>query len=133
VRFLDGLPEEKADHCYAPGKWSIKEVVGHLIDSERIMTYRALRFARGDETPLPGYEENDYAENANFDKLSLKVITDELRAVRLSSLYLFRSFDDEMWIRKGKASGFDFSVRTIPYQVVGHEIHHMKIIRERYL
>ncbi len=133
VQFLEGLSEEKADHRYAPGKWSIKQVVGHLIDSERIMTYRALRFARGDETSLPGYEENDYADNANFDKLSLKVITEELRAVRQSSLYLFRSFDDEMWLRKGKASGFDFSVRTFPYQVAGHEIHHMKIIRERYL
>ncbi len=133
VEFLNGLGEEKANYRYAPGKWSIKQVVGHLIDSERIMTYRALRFARGDETSLPGYEENDYADRANCDELTLEVLTEELQAVRKSSLYLFRSFNGEMWLRKGKASGFDFSVRTFPYQVVGHEIHHLRIIRERYL
>ncbi len=133
VEFLNGLGEEKANYRYAPGKWSIKQVVGHLIDSERIITYRALRLARGDETSLPGYEENNYADRANCDELTLKVLTEELHAVRKSSLYLFKSFDDKMWLRKGKASGFDFSVRTFPYQVVGHEIHHLRIIRERYL
>lgn len=133
VELLNRVGEEKANCRYAPGKWKIKQVVGHLIDSERIFSYRALRFARRDLTPLPGYEENDYVDNANFEKLSLKVLSEELQAVRRSSLYLFRSFDEETWLRKGRASGFDFTVRSIPYQIAGHEIHHVGLIRERYL
>ncbi len=133
VDLFSGLSEEKADYRYAPGKWSIKQVVGHMTDSERIMSYRALRFARGDGTALPGYDENVYVDEANFEKQTLAALAEELRALRMATLALFRSFDDDMWLRKGKASGFDFTVRALAYQIAGHEIHHVGIIRERYL
>ena len=133
VDLFSGLSEEKADYRYAPGKWSIKQVVGHMTDSERIMSYRALRFARGDVTALPGYDENVYVDEANFEKQTLAALAEELRALRMATLALFRSFDDDMWLRKGKASGFDFTVRALAYQIAGHEIHHVGIIRERYL
>jgi hypothetical protein len=133
VGLLSSLSEKKADHRYAPGKWSIKQVVGHMIDSERIMSYRALRFARGDGTALPGYDENVYVDEANFENQSLRALTAEFRALRMATLALFRSFDDEMWLKRGTASGFDFTVRALAYQIAGHEIHHVGIIRERYL
>ncbi len=133
VGLLSDLSEEKADYRYAPEKWSIKQVVGHMTDSERIMSYRALRFARGDGTALPGYDENVYVDEANFEAQTLTALTEEFRALRMATLRLFRSFDDDMWLRKGNASGFDFTVRALAYQIAGHEIHHVGIIRERYL
>lgn len=133
VDLLNSLTEEKAKYCYAPGKWSIKQVVGHMTDSERIMSYRALRFARGDGTSLPGYDENVYVDEANFETQTLAALTEEFHALRMATLALFRSFDDDMWLRKGSASGFDFSVRALAYQIAGHEIHHVGIIKERYL
>jgi hypothetical protein len=133
VDLLNSLSEEKADYCYAPGKWSIKQVVGHMIDSERIMSYRALRFARSDGTALPGYDENAYVDDANFETQTLAALTEEYRALRMATLALFRSFDDGMWLKSGNASGFDFTVRALAFQIAGHEIHHVGIIKERYL
>ncbi len=133
VEMLSGIGEEKAGYRYAPDKWSIKQVIGHISDSERIMSYRALRFARIDQTALPSYDENAFVENANFDERQLSDLIDELRKVRLASLALFSSFDDEMPLRRGTASGFVFTVRALMFQIAGHEIHHKKIIRERYL
>jgi uncharacterized damage-inducible protein DinB len=133
VRLLSDLDEEKASYRYAPGKWSIKQVVGHMTDSERIFSYRALRFAREDPMPLPGYEENEYVDRANFDSRSLKVLLEEFRAVRVATLALFRSFDNDIWLRQGTASGCEFSVRALAYQMAGHEIHHVGVIKERYL
>ncbi len=130
---LDRLGEEKAGYRYGPDKWSVKQVIGHLVDSERIMSYRALRFARGDKTALPSYDENAFVERANFDGQLISALAEELRAVRTASLALFRSFDEEMFLKGGTASGFDFSVRALVYQIAGHEIHHKKILRERYL
>jgi hypothetical protein len=130
---LSGISEEMAGYRYGPGKWSIKQVVGHVADSERIFGYRALRFARRDHTALPGYDENAFVDDANFDTRTLLAIADEFQAVRMSTLALFRSFEDAMWIREGTASGCSFSVRALGYQIAGHELHHVQILRERYL
>jgi len=133
IALLRGIDEEKEEYRYASGKWNIKQVTGHVIDSERIFGYRALRFARRDGTSLPGYDENEFVAKANFETRTLQDLTEEFRAVRLSTLTLFRSFDDAMWLLRGTASGFPFSVRALAYQIAGHEIHHVLILKERYL
>jgi len=133
VSLLRSIGEHKAAYRYAPGKWSIKQVVGHLSDSERVFSYRALRFARGDTTPLPGYEENLYADIGNSDIQALEALAHEFHAIRQSTMALFRSFDDDTWLRKGTASDVDFTVRALAYQIAGHEIHHVGILQERYL
>lgn len=133
VGFLASIGDDKAAYRYAPDKWSIKQVVGHMNDSERVFSYRALRFARGDTTPLPGYEENDYADMANFDAHTLDGLAKELYYIRQSTIALFKSFDGDTWLKKGTASEVDFTVRAIAYQIAGHEIHHVGILRERYL
>ena len=129
---LRGLSDTDALKRYAPGKWSIKEIVGHLADTERIMAYRALRIARGDETPLPGFDENAYVPPAKFDARPLSDLVAELRTTRAATLALFRSFDDDAWRRRGTASGKPISVRAIGYMIPGHERHHMEILRTRY-
>lgn len=130
---LRGIPEERGDFRYAEGKWSIKELVGHLADSDRIFGYRALRFARNDQTPLPGFEQDDYVSNGRFGERRLSDLVEELEYVRKANLSLFRSLDDEAWTRRGDANGSMISVRAIVYIVAGHERHHMRILRERYL
>ncbi len=132
-RFLLGIGEEKAKYRYAPDKWSIKQVAGHLSDIERLFQYRAVAFARNDRTPLPSIDQDDYLSGANFDDRALEDIAEEYRLVRTSGLALFRSFDDEISLRTGTASGFTFTVRSIPYILAGHEIHHVGVIKERYL
>ena len=133
TNLLNGLGEEAAAFRYAPDKWSVKEVVGHIIDVERIFAHRALRFARNDKTPLPEFDQEDYIKYANFDERSLIDIADEYRSVRESTLYLFYSFTDEFYGREGTASGFKFTVRAIPFIIAGHEGHHMKVLRQQYL
>jgi uncharacterized damage-inducible protein DinB len=133
LALLSGITEEQADSSYAPGKWSIKELIGHLIDSERIFAYRALRFARADQTPLPGYEQDDYVASARFGARRLSDMAEELSYTRKSNLYLFRSLDEEAWQRTGEANGQPVSVRAIAYIIAGHEAHHMGILRTRYL
>jgi hypothetical protein len=130
---LNGLGEEAAAFRYAPDKWSVKEVVGHIIDVERIFAHRALRFARNDKTPLPEFDQEAYIKYANFDERTLIDIADEYRSVRESTLYMFYSFTDEFYEREGTASGFKFTVRAIPFIIAGHEVHHIKIIRQKYL
>jgi len=130
---LKSLPPGKADFRYAPGKWSIKEVVGHIVDTERVFAYRALCFSRNDKTPLPSFEQNDYVANANFDQRTLEDITEEFSLVRQANIILFSSFDEEVEGRKGIASGVEFTVRAIPYIIAGHELHHRGILEERYL
>jgi len=127
-----GLSETDALKRYAPGKWSVKEIVGHLADTERIMAYRALRIARGDETPLPGFDENAYVPPAKFDARPLSDLVAELRTTRAATLALFRSFDDDAWRRRGTASGKPVSVRAIGYMIPGHERHHEEILKTRY-
>ena len=129
---LHGVSQTEAMYRYARGKWSVKEVVGHLADVERIMAYRALRIARGDTTPLPSFDENAYVPVAKFDTRSLADLVGELRTARASTLALFRTFDAEAWKRRGTASGKPVSVRALAFMIPGHERHHLEILRTRY-
>ncbi len=130
---LSNLPPERADYAYEPGKWTIKEVMGHLIDTERVFAYRALHFARKDPAPMPSLEQDDWAGASNASTRSLEDLLEDFAAVRKSNIALFKSFSDETWMRRGTASGFEFTVRTFPYIIVGHEIHHRLLLQERYL
>jgi uncharacterized damage-inducible protein DinB len=132
-RVLAELPEARGDHRYAEGKWSIKQVVGHVSDAERIFTYRALRVARGDRTPLASFDENAYAETAGSDRRTLSALAAELKAVREATLALFNSLPEDAWTRTGTASEKSVSVRALAYITAGHAQHHLKILRERYL
>ena len=130
---LGSLSPDKADHRYASGKWSLKEVVGHIIDIEWIFSFRALSFARGFTTPLPGIDPKEIAAGGNFDDQSLSDMLKRFQYVRSANIALFETFDETILGRTGMASGYRFSVRSIPYIIAGHERHHLKIIRERYL
>ncbi|HEX8775332.1 MAG TPA: DinB family protein [Pyrinomonadaceae bacterium] len=130
---LGGVSEAQSGHRYAPDKWSVKELVGHLIDSERIFSYRALRFARNDKTPLSGYEQDGYIANASFDAYPLSELATEFEHVRRSTLFLFRHLDKEAWERRGTANDSEVSVRALAHIIAGHELHHMEILRTRYL
>ncbi len=131
-RLLRTLPEARALQRYAPGKWSVKEVIGHLCDNERVFAYRALRFARGDETPLANFDENLYVETGGFDRRPLTDLLDELRVIRSATLALFRTFDQEALSRSGIARGLRTSVRAMVWVTVGHMRHHFAVLRERY-
>lgn len=126
------LTEAQAMHRYAKGKWSVKEVVGHLADAERVFAYRALCIGRGDKTPLPGFEENDYVANANTDRRPLWQIVEELRVLRAATLSLFNGFDAAAAARVGNANGNPVSVRALAWIIAGHELHHLGVLRERY-
>lgn len=128
-----GIPEELGEFRYAQGKWSIKEVLNHMMDAERIFAYRALRFSRNDKTPLPGFEENDYAPLANAHSRSIGRLCDEMERLRLTTIDLFASFSPEMLRREGLANNNKLSVFVLGYVIAGHETHHRKIIVERYL
>ncbi|HNU60198.1 MAG TPA: DinB family protein [Aquaticitalea sp.] len=130
---LLGLPADKHEYQYAVGKWTIKEMVQHLIDSERIFAYRALRIARNDQTPLPGFDQNEYVPPSKANSRNFDGLIEEYRAVRLSTVNLFDSFDAEMLVRVGTASNYPVSVRALGYIIMGHENHHCNIISERYL
>ena len=133
AELLRSLPADKHDHRYAAGKWSIKEVIGHIIDGERVFSYRALRFARGDETPLPGFDENEYAANANSAARTLEDLTSELEHLRLSTVRLFGGLDETGFTRRGVANNDPISVRALAFIIAGHETHHLDLIRTRYL
>ena len=133
LAILGALPEAKGDHRYEPDKWSVKEVLGHLIDGERIFSYRALRFARRDETPLPGFEQDDYVPAASFGRRTLRSLLDEFRAVREATVHLYQHFDEEALSRSGIASETRMSVRALAWVIAGHERHHLGVLRERYL
>jgi hypothetical protein len=129
---LAPLTQERALYRYAPGKWTVKEVVGHLTDVERIMSYRALRIARGDATPLPAFDENTYVPAGGFDRRPLAHLLGELRTVRAASLDLFRSFDAAAWVRRGTVSEHPMSVRALACIIPGHERHTVEVLRTRY-
>lgn len=133
VDFFKSVPTEKLDYRYQPEKWSIKDVLLHLIDCERIFQYRALRISRNDKTPLSGFEENNYAVEANATNRSLESLLDEYKSVRNATITLFNSFSNEDFLKIGNASENDISVRAIGYIILGHELHHINIIKERYL
>jgi hypothetical protein len=133
VRLLKSVPPDRADFRYAPGKWSLREVVGHLADTERIMAYRALRIARGDETPLSPFDENTYVPTSGHALRSMGSLIEELQSVRRATLTLFGSFTQEAWLRGGTASGKRVTVRALGCVIAGHELHHREIITSRYL
>ncbi len=130
---LGGLPPAVATYRYAPGKWSVNEMVGHVIDAERIFAGRALRFARADATPLPAFEQDDYVRNASFDSYPLADLAAEMESVRRSTIFLFRHLSEEAWMRRGIASNAEITVRALAYIIAGHELHHREILRARYL
>jgi hypothetical protein len=132
LSLLRSIPESQAGFRYAPDKWSIKELVGHLIDSERIFAYRALRFARNDRTPVPGYEQDDYIREGAFDDCALSALAAEFESVRHASLFLFKHLHEEAWTRRGTANDSEVSVRALAYIIAGHELHHREILRDRY-
>jgi hypothetical protein len=131
--FLNGISADKASFAYAEGKWTIKELVGHIIDTERIMVYRALRVGRNDKTPLPGFEENDYVSNAHFCDRTLQSLAEEFAVLRKANMYLLRSFTEEEIQRRGVSNGTDISVRALIFILAGHLNHHRTIIEQRYL
>ncbi len=133
LSLIRGLSEGQGDLRYAPGKWSVKELIGHVIDTERIFAYRALRFARNDATPLSGFDENSFVANAGFGSRSLTDLTEEFESTRKSNLYLFKNLDGDSWLRRGPANNNEISARALAYIIAGHELHHMGILRSRYL
>lgn len=133
VALLRAVSEQKSQHRYAPGKWTIREVLGHVNDAERVFTYRALSFARGDETPLPSFDEGPWAAASNADSRGMAELIEDFEAVRAATLTLFRGFGEDQFARSGIASGNRVTVRALAYIVAGHERHHVRILRERYL
>lgn len=133
IRFVQNIPMDKFDYRYAEGKWTIKDIIQHVIDTERIFAYRALRISRNDITPLPGFEENDYVENSKANERGIQDLLAEFSAVRYSTLFLFKSFSEEQLKRMGTASGTAISVRAIGFIIIGHQKHHQHIFQERYL
>jgi hypothetical protein len=131
-RLLTGRSERDGNFRYAPGKWTIKEVLGHVTDAERIFTYRALRIARGDETPLSSFEQDDYVKNGGFAARTLADLAEEFDAARSASISLFRSFDEAAWGRRGVASQKPVTVRALGFITAGHQIHHRMILEESY-
>ena len=130
---LSGRTEADGDIRYAPGKWSVKEVLGHINDTERIMSYRALRIARGDQTPIEGFEQDDYVRNGPFNKRPLSEFIEDYIAVRRATLTLFRNLDEPAWARRGVANKNEITVRALAYVIAGHELHHRKMLEEKYL
>lgn len=132
VDLMKSITEAQGDFRYAEGKWSIKEVLAHIIDAERIFAYRALRFARNDKTELPGFDENTYAAQSDAATRKLYKILEEFNNLRTSTIDLFQSFDEEMLQRSGQANGQEMTVHAIGFVIVGHETHHRGVIQERY-
>jgi uncharacterized damage-inducible protein DinB len=132
IGLLRQQPPEMADYAYAEGKWTVKEVVGHLCDTERIFAYRLLRFGRGDETPLAGFDENTYVPAGRFSERTLESLLEEFAAVRQASIALIAGLPDEAWSRSGIANDAAMSVRAAAYVIAGHQLHHHAILLERY-
>jgi uncharacterized damage-inducible protein DinB len=133
IALLSGVSDDKAEQAYGAGKWTLKEAVLHMSDAERVFSYRILRISRGDMTPLPGFEQNDWVPHSCANSRALTNLVMEFAAVRASTLALVDSLSPEAWARKGTASGHSISVRALAYIAAGHERHHVKIFRERYL
>jgi len=131
-RYLGTISESRSAHRYAPGKWSVKQTVGHICDVERVFAYRALRIARSDATPLPGFEENDYVANGNFDDRPFSDLVLEFRAIRSASIALFGSLSEEAHGRRGTANNATVTPRALAWIAAGHELHHLGLLRDRY-
>ena len=130
---LSGRTEADGDLRYAPEKWSLKEVLGHINDTERIMSYRALRISRSDATPIEGFEQDDYVRNGPFGRRPLADLIEDYIAVRRATVSLFRNLDEAAWTRRGIASKNEVTVRALAYIIAGHELHHRRILEEKYL
>ena len=130
---LGRVPAEKETYAYAEGKWTVREIIGHLIDGERVFGYRALCIARGEKQNLPGFDQNDYMLTAPYSHIELEDLLSELRLVRLSNIAMFRSLDEEAWNRAGTANGNEITVRALAFIMAGHVRHHMNVLKERYL
>jgi len=133
IRFVQNIPMDKFDYRYAPGKWTIKDIIQHVMDTERIFAYRALRFSRNDKTALPSFEEDDYANNTNSNSRSIQDLLTEFSALRYSTLLFYKSLSEEQLKRIGIASGNQISVRALGFVMIGHQKHHQKVFEERYL
>lgn len=129
---LRSIPDAQAGYRYAPGKWSVREMLGHLADSERVFAYRAMWFARGEHSPLPGFSEDPWVQAGGFDRLQLAALTDGLDLARRSTIRLFRDLEDHAWLRRGTANDVEMSVRAVAFVIAGHGRHHMTVLRERY-
>jgi hypothetical protein len=129
---LSGRDESDGDVRYAPDKWNAKEVMGHVCDTERVFAYRALRIARGDQTPMEGFEQDDYVRNGPFARIGLAEVIEDYIAVRRATLTLFRNLDETAWTRQGVANKNEVTVRAIAYTIAGHELHHRRILEEKY-
>jgi hypothetical protein len=132
VRLLRAVPADRERFAYAPGKWTVREVVGHMVDTERVLTLRALWFARSGAAPLPGFEEEEWGRVSNAGERRLAEIVDELAAVRRSTLFLFRSFDAAALEHRGVANGAEFTARAMAWIVAGHALHHRRILEDQY-
>lgn len=132
MQLFAGRSERDGNFRYAPDKWTVKDVLGHITDSERIFTYRALRIARGDKTPIEGFEQDDYVRDGGFKERTLASLVEEFAQVRGASLAMFRSFGNDAWLRRGTANKNEVSVRALAFITAGHELHHRKILDERY-
>jgi uncharacterized damage-inducible protein DinB len=133
TKFLKSIPKSRHLHRYAEGKWTIKEILGHLIDDERIYVYRALRFARNDSTELPGFDQDPYAHYSGANDRDFRDLLDEFTLVRRCTIAFFNSLDDAALLRAGVANGHRVTVRALPYHILGHELHHIQLIKDRYL
>jgi len=131
-KLLGNCDEQQGAYCYAPGKWSIKRVLLHIADGERMFCYRAMCLARGDQQPLPGFDENAYADHDGSDQRTLTDIVAEYASVRAATLTLFAGLDTKAWARRGVANGYPVTVATMPWIIAGHDLHHYAILQERY-
>ena len=132
LSFIDSIPEEKHHYRYAEGKWTVKEIIQHVIDTERIFCYRALRIARGDKTPLPGFDENAFVPPSKANEKSIQLLKDEYASLRDANIFLFQGFSRQMLEEIGQASAAPVSVRAIPFILMGHEKHHVFVYSTRY-
>ena len=133
IKTLAMVSDDQANKGYAEGKWSIKEVVQHIIDTERIFCFRALAFARGEEAKIPGYDHNQYAANCQANNRSLKSLLEEMKLVRAATISLFKSFSDKMLGNVGNANGLEMTAGKILYIIIGHELHHVWVLDQKYL
>lgn len=129
---LNSFPQSKGNYSYAAGKWTVKEVIGHMMDTDRILAYRALAIARGEKQPLPSFDQDEYVNNGNFNERNLLDIIYEYRLVRESNILLYKSFDESVLSRRGIAAGNEISVNSLFWIIAGHQKHHLKILKEKY-
>jgi hypothetical protein len=131
-KLLGTVTKKNSLFRYSPDKWCVREVVGHMIDTERVFAYRTLRFARNDKNDLPGFDENEYIHQSNYTEVGLNELTEEFCALRESNIIMFRNFPEEFTMRRGTANGNSFTVRAMAYIMCGHVNHHLKVLKERY-